>query len=58
MIIGECGEDMLSGYTRRRHPLPAPLYNRQQAWVNRGKEEGRQTQDEQDQLSFLQFVEE
>jgi acyl transferase domain-containing protein len=58
MIIGECGEDALSGYTRRRYPLPAPLYNRQQAWVNRGKEEGRQTQDEQDQLSFLQFVEE
>lgn len=58
MIIGECGEDALSGYTRRRYPLPAPLYNKQQAWVNRGKEEGRQTQDEQDQLSFLQFVEE
>lgn len=58
MIIGECGEDALSGYARCRYPLPAPLYNRQQAWVNRGKEEGRQTQDEQDQLSFLQFVEE
>lgn len=58
MIIGECGEEALSGYTLRRQPLPVPVYSRQRAWVDRVKEERKQTQEVQDQLSFLQFVEE
>ncbi|WP_238652002.1 beta-ketoacyl synthase N-terminal-like domain-containing protein [Paenibacillus piscarius] len=59
MIIGECSESGLQAYTPRRKPLPAPVYNKQRVWTDRLKIERRQAaQEEQDQLSFLQFIEE
>ncbi|MEK4852179.1 beta-ketoacyl synthase N-terminal-like domain-containing protein [Paenibacillus sp. FSL H7-0756] len=58
MIIGECGEAARSDYIPRRRPLPEAVFNKHRAWVDRRQQARGQTQEELDQLSFLQFIEE
>ncbi|AZS14155.1 beta-ketoacyl synthase N-terminal-like domain-containing protein [Paenibacillus lutimineralis] len=57
-IIGECTEGLLCGYSERRKPLPATRFQRARAWVDGRKAACNPSGADQDQLSFLQFVEE
>lgn len=57
-IISECGDELLQGRTEHRKPLPAAQFHRTRAWTDGRQASRRPAGADQEQLSFLQFVEE